>query len=122
MTKYEDFVKTTDLSNGDPIFYILGMLEEAGEIAGICKRVLRGDYGELVKSDAQRGNWYLAFRNEDVLLDLTKEKGDEHWYSTGLLNSLGITLNDVENINMKKLKERLEKGKIMGKGDNRESD
>lgn len=119
---YADFVKTTDLSNHSPIFYIFGILEETGEIAGICKRAMRGDYGELVKNDAEHGNWNLVFQNKDIRTDLFKEKGDEHWYGTRLLQELGVTWKDIEEANFEKLKKRVNTNTLMGKGDEREDE
>ena len=119
---YEDFVETTDLSNHSPIFYIFGMLEEAGEIAGICKRCMRGDYGEQVKTHAERGDWEVVFQDEKVMDDLVKETGDKHWYGTRLLQEMGINWKLIETVNTAKLAKRKETGKIMGKGDTREDE
>ena len=117
---YEDFVKTTDKSNHSPIFYIFGMLEEAGEIAGVCKRCMRGDYGIGVKRDAEVGNWKMVFADEKVIEDLAKEVGDKHWYGTRLLQELGIDWSLIETINEVKLKKRKDTGTILGHGDKRE--
>ncbi len=119
---YEDFVKTTDLSNHSPIFYIFGLLEEAGEIAGICKRAMRGDYGIGIKRDAEVGNWKVVFQNEKVLEDIVKETGDKHWYGTRLLQELGIDWNLIEKVNKKKLELRRGTNTIIGHGDTREED
>ena len=48
---YQEFVKSTDISNCNLQFYVDGMTEESGEISGIFKRVRRGDYGEQAKED-----------------------------------------------------------------------
>lgn len=117
---YEDFVKTTDLSNHSPLFYIFGMLEEAGEIAGICKRCMRGDYGGMVKNFAEKGEWKEVFYNDEVVNDLIKETGDKHWYGTRLLQEMGLDWQIIETVNTAKLTKRKEVEKIMGKGDNRE--
>jgi hypothetical protein len=120
-TEYQEFVKTTDLSNGNPIFYIFGMLEETGELAGICKRSLRGDYGNVVQKLANAGAWDQVFKDDKVLSDVVKEKGDDHWYGSNFLSSIGVTWATVENINMAKLKRRQETNTIIGSGDTREN-
>ena len=44
LSKYEEFVKTTDISDHYFQFYLDGMNEENGEISGVFKRMRRGDY------------------------------------------------------------------------------
>ena len=119
---YEDFVKTTDLSNHDLQFYLDGMNEENGEISGIFKRARRGDYGEESK------NRFRDFGIEDVIKqnpkikeDVIKEIGDRHWYTLRFLQEIGVTWDEVIVTNRGKLKKRKESGKIMGHGDNREN-
>lgn len=119
--KYEDFVKTTDISNHNPIFYIFGMIEETGEIAGICKRAMRGDYGLEVKNYSSIGMWDKVFRYEDVVKDLVKEVGDTHWYGTRFLQELGLDWETIEKINLEKLTKRKNTGTLMGHGDEREN-
>ena len=118
--EYEKFLEKTDVSTHNPIFYIFGILEEAGEIAGVCKRAMRGDYGSLVRSDAEHGNWGLVFRNKEIRTDLLKEKGDKHWYGTRLLQVIGESWDLVKTMNLTKIKKRLETHTILGKGDARE--
>lgn len=117
---YEDFVKTTDISNHNPIFYVFGLIEEAGEIAGICKRAMRGDYGQGVKRDTEVGNWKMVFENESVKKDIMKEDGDNEWYKTRLGQIIGYTRAERDNMNQDKLMKRKSTGTLMGHGDNRE--
>lgn len=120
---YEDFVKTTDISNHDLQFYMDGMNEENGEISGVLKRIRRGDYGDGTKSISETEGVGNALRSNTVaLLDFIKEVGDEHWYQTRALQVLGLSWSDVESLNMSKLKKRKETDTLMGKGDNRENE
>lgn len=122
---YEDFVKTTDKSNHNLQFYIDGMNEENGEISGIFKRVRRGDYGDIAKhaiDDHARGMRWVLANFEDVFKDLIKEIGDRHWYTTRLLQEMGVSWLYVEKINLEKLDKRNKTGKILGHGDNRENE
>lgn len=122
--KYEDFVKTTDVSNHDLQFYLDGMSEEHGELFGVIKRIRRGDYGEEAKKFMEyHGSLRdVCLLNEDIFEDLVKELGDHHWYETRLLQELGITWHDVEEKNQNKLAQRVQTNSILGKGDNREND
>ncbi len=124
MNDYEKFVKTTDVKIGehDLEFYFDGMREESGEISGVLKRIRRGDYGQDARDFAmKKGVGSVLKINKQARLDFMKEIGDEHWYQTRALQELGLTWEDIESMNIEKLKKRLETGTIVGKGDNREN-
>jgi len=114
---YEDFVKTTDISNHGLQFYLDGMNEENGEISGVLKRVRRGDYGKDAKSaidDSYAGIKWVIQNFPDIKMDLLKEIGDRHWYTIRFLQEIGETWNFVKQINQNKLTNRKDKGVIMG--------
>jgi len=120
---YEEFVRTTDLSNHDLQFYLDGMNEENGEISGIFKRVRRGDYGEESKNRIRDfGIKDVIKQNPKIKEDVIKEIGDRHWYTLRFLQEIGIDWEHVIVTNFYKLKKRKEIGKIMGKGDTRENE
>ena len=117
---YQEFVKSTDISNCNLQFYVDGMTEESGEISGIFKRVRRGDYGEQAKEDIDElGLRYVLSTYDDVRQDMLKELGDIHWYTSRFIQEIGSTWGEVEAINTEKLMKRKIDGKIMGHGDNR---
>jgi hypothetical protein len=123
MTKnYEDFVETTDKSNHNVQFYIDGMNEENGEISGIFKRVRRGDYGENAKNDIDQhhGINHIIITYPEIKMDVLKELGDRHWYTTRFLQEIKSSWLEAETINRDKLTKREETGTILGHGDNRE--
>jgi hypothetical protein len=120
--KYNEFVKTTDLSDKNAQFYLDGMYEEQGELAGIFKRIRRGDFGEepkmmLAKSDDVLNR--IIFEFPEVFEAIVKELGDRDWYSEGFRNFLGITKEYQDEINQRKLNKREEDGTLMGHGDDR---
>ena len=127
--KYNEFVKTTDVTDkNDTQFYLDGMSEEHGEIFGIIKRIRRGDYDNLGVgiNDLSPSNMVNIMGLSAVVQnfyiikdDLIKEIGDHHWYETRLLQIFGMTWDEVEKINMEKLEKRKKQNKIMGKGSNR---
>lgn len=84
-----------DLGHHDPMklrsLMVVGLTEEAGEVAGLFKRELR----DLPK-DRERCT------HEHYI----EELGDVLWYLTGVAYTQGITLQELWDYNMKKLEER----------------
>jgi len=101
----EDAVKTAIYGEGDLILYpTLGLVNEAGEVAGKVKKVLRDNDGEF---DEERVN------------ALADEIGDVLWYMAALARDIGWTLDSIAQKNLAKLKDRQERGVIKGSGDTR---
>ena len=86
------------------LFLTLGVNEEAGEIAGKIKKIIRNKDGDISDDDKK---------------ELSKECGDVLWYLTALIKELGLNLNEVAYENFKKLEARKTNGTICGSGDNR---
>lgn len=117
---YEKFCKGTDVSNQSIQFYLDGMNEENGEISGIFKRIRRGDYGEDAKHISETASLaWIIDHIKGVKTDLLKEIGDRHWYTTRLLQEIDSDWKEVEQINIDKLKKRVEDKTILGHGDER---
>ena len=81
----------------------LGLVGEAGEIAEKVKKVIRDKEGNF----------------EEAKEEIAKELGDVLWYVANLAFELGYDLGDIAAINIQKLVDRQERGKIQGDGDNR---
>ena len=81
---------------------VMGLLEEAGEVAGVFKRMLRGDYDP-----------------DQAATKLHKELGDILWYIGGIAYDNGWKLSEIAQANLDKLESRQLRGVIMGSGDNR---
>jgi NTP pyrophosphatase (non-canonical NTP hydrolase) len=77
----------------------LGLSGESGEYTEKVKKLIRD--GVLDKALA------------------VKELSDVLWYLTASANELGYTLKDVAEINIVKLQDRAERGKLQGSGDER---
>ena len=80
----------------------LGVSGEAGEVADMIKKIVRGDSSL-----------------DDKKEDLKKELGDVLWYLSQLAQDLGIDFNDVAQANIEKLDSRKKRGKLRGDGNNR---
>lgn len=90
---------------GANIMYpVLGLVNEAGEVAGKLKKVLR-----------DRGGCLDAERRADILMEL----GDVLWYAAAICTELGVSLESVAQSNLDKLASRAARGVLRGDGDAR---
>ena len=91
-------------AGNNPIYPTLGLNGEAGEVADKVKKVIRDREGVF---------------DETVRADIALELGDVLWYVAQLASELGYELEDVANINLKKLRDRSSRGHLQGSGDHR---
>lgn len=88
-----------------PIVYpTLGLVNEAGEVAGKIKKIFRDHEGQITEKDRQA---------------LKQELGDVLWYLTQICTELDLSLAEVAEANLVKLFSRLARGQIRGEGDER---
>lgn len=88
-----------------PIIYpTLGLLNEAGEVAGKIKKIFR-DKGGVIAHEDRTG--------------LKSELGDVLWYLAQICTELELTLDEVAEYNLSKLADRQKRGVIRGEGDQR---
>lgn len=86
--------------NKEELSYLgLGLVNEAGEVAGKIKKLIRDN----------------TFEPKQV----ADELGDTLWYIARLADSLGYNLTTILKWNYEKLQNRLENNTIRGSGDNR---
>ena len=86
------------------IYPTLGLVNEAGEVAGKIKKVFRDKDGEI------------STETREVL---KAELGDVLWYISQVATELELSLDEIAEYNIKKLLSRLERGTIKGDGDTR---
>ena len=86
------------------IYPTLGLADEAGEVVGKIKKVMR-DHGGVI--------------NDTHKEEIAKELGDVLWYVAQIATELNISLKTVAVGNIEKLYSRLERGELGGSGDNR---
>lgn len=89
---------------GGLLYATLGLTNEAGEVAGKLKKVLRDNGGELTQEKRS---------------ELAAELGDVLWYCAAIADELGYSLAYIAKQNIQKLYDRAERGVIGGSGDNR---
>ena len=93
-------VRTAIYKQEDAVIYpALGLAAEAGEVANKAKKILRDGTFD---------------RN-----GIADEVGDCLWYIAALCRDLNVDLKDLADANLKKLKDRQQRGKLKGSGDNR---
>ena len=86
------------------IYPTLGLVNEAGEVAGKIKKVFRDKDGQI---------------SDETREALKAELGDVLWYLAQIATELDLSLDEIAEANIAKLLDRLERGKIKGDGDNR---
>ncbi|MEV0272101.1 nucleoside triphosphate pyrophosphohydrolase family protein [Hamadaea sp. NPDC050747] len=93
------------IATDHPIVYpTLGLVNEAGEVAGKVKKIFRDRGGVVTDGDREA---------------LTLELGDVLWYLSELCTRLDIRLEDVAARNITKLADRAARGVLHGEGDQR---
>ena len=86
------------------VYTVLGLNGEAGEVAEVCKKLLRDKQGVI---------------DEEFLTQLNKELGDVLWYVSETAKKFGFTLEEIAQTNVDKIQGREVRGTIHGDGDNR---
>lgn len=104
---YQDkAVKTAIYGTGSTIIYpALGLANEAGEVLGKIKKVLRDKDGK--------------FDNLETRIAIADEIGDVLWYIAALSRDIEIPLETIAQRNIEKLLDRQARNVIQGSGDNR---
>ncbi len=82
----------------------LGLTNEAGEVAGKIKKIIRDSDGKLTVETRQM---------------LADELGDVLWYLQALADYIEVPLDQIAQSNIDKLFSRKDRGKLKGSGDNR---
>lgn len=87
------------------VYPTLGLCGESGEVAEKIKKWLRDGGGSVLP--------------EEKLELLKKELGDVLWYLANLADDLGLSLQEIAELNIAKLVDRKNRGVLQGSGDNR---
>ena len=106
LNEYQRQTRTTAIYPKEnlPIYPVLGLNGEAGEVADKLKKIIRDKEGVMSDEDKT---------------ELAKEVGDILWYVSQIASDLGYNLEDVARMNLAKLFSRKERGALGGSGDNR---
>lgn len=102
----EKTVPTVKYPNiGKNIYYpTMGLAGEAGEVANKVKKIMRDDANMITLEAKQK---------------IADELGDCLWYIAAICRELNISMSYAAERNLVKLRSRLERGTILGGGDDR---
>lgn len=99
---YQKLAMSTRLPAYKPDAALFGLLSEAGEIAAVFQKMIRGDYNEEV-----------------ALTKLKAELGDVLWGIAAVATDNGWKLSEIGLENLEKLAARKKAGTLKGDGDDR---
>ena len=104
LNEYQKRANTTAIYPQATAFPYLatGLASEAGEVAGLVSKGIRGDHMGMVSH-----------------VDLMKELGDVLWFVAQFATEMDIDLDDIAVQNLWKLEDRQKRGTLRGSGDNR---
>lgn len=101
---YQDQASKTAIYKHEIIYPALGLANEAGEVLGKIKKVLRDSDGDFTHEKRE---------------EIGDEIGDVLWYIAALSRDLGLSLDNLAQRNLNKLNSRLTRGVLGGSGDKR---
>lgn len=105
LNDYQIEVVKTSIPNCESYSYLaLAICGEAGEVAEKVKKVLRDKNGQFFSPD---------------LTGIALELGDVLWYLSVMAKRLGFTLEEIANLNLEKIKSRVDRGTLHGCGNER---
>lgn len=80
---------------------------------------IAGEAGEVVEKWKKAVAYRAGTFDTEQWTDFTKELGDVVWYIAVLAESLGLSFEEIMQLNVKKLADRQQRNVIKGAGDNR---
>ena len=101
---YQDQASKTAIYKQSVIYPALGLANEAGEVLGKIKKVLRDNDGD-----------FTAEKREEIGTEI----GDVLWYIAALSRDLNLSMESIAQANLDKLNSRMVRGVLGGSGDTR---
>jgi len=101
---YQNQSKETAIYPKGFTYPALGLSGEAGEVAEHIKKAIRDDDGKITPERKEK---------------LKKELGDVLWYLSQLASEVGLSLDEIAQVNLDKLSKRQKEGKLQGSGSER---
>lgn len=118
LNEYQKKAMSTCLPSCNNFAYMsLGLVSEAGELAGKVAKAVRKEEITLFGNDLYCGKRITEDSGWELDKGLIGEIGDVLWFVSGICEVLGLSLEDVAEANLVKLAERKKNGTIIGNGD-----
>lgn len=126
LNDYQNKAMSTCMDSSRNMSYMaMGLTSEVGEFMGkIAKAIRKGDV--YIGTNAQESDLHYTIgfmADPDICRewesDLKHELGDIMWFTAGIAEVMGWTLEEVAQENIDKLASRQKRGVIDGNGDNR---
>jgi NTP pyrophosphatase (non-canonical NTP hydrolase) len=123
LTEYQKKAMATCMSSCDNMAYMLtNLVAEVGELSGKIAKAIRKEKVVFRRNNLDP----VAMVNHDqheewrnLISEIVLEAGDVLWQLTGVLTVLGVPLEAAAQMNIDKLADRAQRGKIDGDGDHR---
>ena len=108
LNEYQEKARKTDLHTkveaNELDYYLLGLAAETGDVVSRMKHVYRDYGGKVSLIEKER---------------IKKELGDVLWYLSAICDRFDFSLEDVAELNLKKLSNRMQNNQIHGDDPNR---
>jgi NTP pyrophosphatase (non-canonical NTP hydrolase) len=108
---YQDKAAEYIFYKGALLYPTLGLNGEAGEVAEKVKKLHRDDEMNFLTED------FPDQLDPEDAFELALELGDVLFYLAACAGDIGYSLEEVAELNIEKLKDRKERGKLSGSGD-----
>ena len=110
MNQYQADAAKTMIYKWKVIYPALGLANEAGEVLGKIKKLIRDNDVDF------KGDSTIPAAKK---VEIAEELGDVLWYVAALAKDLNLSMNDISAINIEKLTSRAKRGTLGGSGDRR---
>jgi len=110
MNQYQADAASTMIYKWKVIYPALGLANEAGEVLGKIKKLIRDNDVDF------KGDSTIPAAKK---VEIAEELGDVLWYVAALAKDLNLSMNDISAINIEKLTSRAKRGTLGGSGDRR---
>lgn len=120
LNEYQQQAMTTCTPSSDNFSYMmLNLVGEVGEFSSKVAKAIRKSHASIDRDNQLLFKDMSHTERRELIEGLVGEAGDILWQLSGLCHVLGMTLEEVAQINLEKLASRQQRGKIIGDGDNR---
>jgi NTP pyrophosphatase (non-canonical NTP hydrolase) len=115
---YQEKAFATAIYGSNVEYPFMSLAEEAGEVLGKINKYIRKH--DVYANDAVTAAVHPTQECEVVLREeVIKELGDLQWQLAACCTELGITLEELQEINLTKLQGRVSRDTLNGAGDSR---